>query len=240
MNYRYRKGAASATRKDRGFSFIVIVSVLMIAIAGYLAITWDSGDNTTDPGNVSLENEPGYEGENPSWENEGDVNVTDPNGETEVNKPEEGVTENPTEGETPDPAVKYMWPCAGTIIKEYSGLTPVFNETLKDWRVHTGVDFQTIEPEDVIASADGVVEDVYTDGLMGVTVLIKHADNVYTLYQSLSEDTAVAKKMEVKQGDVIGKTGKTASCEEAEGNHVHFAIIKDGQNCDPSEYIAAE
>ena len=83
-------------------------------------------------------------------------------------------------------------------------------------------------------------DSVYTDGLMGVSVLIKHADGMYTLYQSLEENPKVLKNMEVKQGEIIGKTGNTANAEEAEGTHLHFAMILNGSNCDPNLYIKSE
>ena len=106
------------------------------------------------------------------------------------------------------------------------------------WRTHSGIDYSTKDHANVFAAADGVVDDVYTDELMGVSILIKHDDGVYTLYQGLMENTKVLQRMEVKQGDVIGKTGITAIEEETEGCHLHFELIIDGKQVDPNEYFS--
>lgn len=133
--------------------------------------------------------------------------------------------------------INYTRPCSGDIIKDYSGSDPVFSETLQDWRIHQGIDFSTDTASDVIAVADGIVEDVYTEELMGVTVVIKHEDGMRSVYQSLSINPEVLKGMAVKQGDVIGKTGNTASVESTEGTHLHFEMIKNGVYCNPNDYF---
>lgn len=255
MSNRYRKSTASAFFKDKGFNIVLTISIIMVIIAGYMALNWntDIDDETADnPDNAQSDSLDVYEGETPDFGDTEDelVIVTDEGDSAEVLTPQDGITDsNPlnteTEGEngeepseTPLTVVQsYIAPCSGEIVKNYSGFTPVFSETLRDWRIHTGIDFATSEPVNVSAVADGIVEDVYSDELMGVTVLIRHPDGMLSLYQSLAENPKVLNKMEVKQGDIIGKTGATASAEEHEGTHLHFELILNGANCDPNDYI---
>ena len=89
--------------------------------------------------------------------------------------------------------------------------------------------------QQVVAAADGIVEQVYTCELMGLTVEIRHADDTISVYQSLSGEAEVIAGQEVRQGDVIGKTGSSADCEVLEGDHLHFALIRDGVYLNPQE-----
>ncbi|MBQ4322413.1 MAG: M23 family metallopeptidase, partial [Clostridia bacterium] len=111
----------------------------------------------------------------------------------------------------------------------------VFSETMNDWRVHQGIDFLTEGQIDVVAVADGVVEQVYIDELMGLTVEIVHADGTISVYQSLSGEAAVIGGQEVRQGDVIGKSGNSADCECLVGDHLHFALVREGVYLDPND-----
>ncbi len=46
----------------------------------------------------------------------------------------------PPPEETPPAEISFTWPCDSMNIgQEYSGLTPVFSETLQDWRAHPAV-----------------------------------------------------------------------------------------------------
>ena len=99
--------------------------------------------------------------------------------------------------------VAMIQPVSGTIGTNFSLTVPVFSETMNDWRVHSGIDFLTEGEVDVCAVADGIVENVYTSELMGLTVEIRHADDTLSIYQSLSGEAKVIAGQEVKQGDVL-------------------------------------
>lgn len=139
------------------------------------------------------------------------------------------------EPEEPAGDVMMTVPVQGTAGTGFSLTTPVFSETMNDWRVHQGIDYKTEGPVQVVAAADGIVEQVYTCELMGLTVEIRHADDTISVYQSLSGEAEVIAGQEVRQGDVIGKTGSSADCEVLEGDHLHFALIRDGVYLNPQE-----
>lgn len=125
-----------------------------------------------------------------------------------------------------------------TDILGFSRTTPVFSETMGDWRIHQGMDYFTNGEIEVCAAADGTVDQVYESELMGVSVEVVHADGTRSLYQSLAPDPAVIEGQEVCRGDVIGKTGNTADCEALSGTHLHFALLKDGVYQDPALRIS--
>lgn len=88
---------------------------------------------------------------------------------------------------------------------------------------------------DVQAAMGGKVKSVKEDALLGNVVTIEHAENIETIYQSL-EDVSVKQGDQVKQGQVIGKAGRSLLNEEA-GIHTHFEIRKDGVAVNPLEYF---
>lgn len=219
--------------KHKNLITVVLISLIMVGIAVYFTILKNNEQNTqkTEPApdnqTMAIPKEP-----------ESQVKVTEPTTPEPTPSPEENDSQQtnaePPE-ETPPAEISFAWPCDSMNIgQEYSGLTPVFSETLQDWRAHPAVDIVTEKPENVYAAADGTVEDVYTDGLMGNTVLIRHSETLYTVYQSLDENPKVLKNMEVKKGDLIGKTGQSASAEETVGCHLHFTVIENGTHCDPA------
>ena len=146
----------------------------------------------------------------------------------------DGVTED-SPADIPMKDVQMIVPVSGTEGTGFSMSVPVFSETMNDWRIHQGVDYLTDHSIDVVAAADGIVDQIYYDELMGRTVEILHGDGTLSIYQSLSDDIPVMIGQEVLQGDVIGKTGNTADCESLEGTHLHFALLRNGAYLDPME-----
>lgn len=246
MNKHRRTAAASAIFTDKGFYAILAASIIMICFAAYLALSWENSTGNEVPDNdeklntLSMDEvlEDGYVPNWPTEENSSTVGTTE-NDITDKPSSENESDKVPAENEVTEPeTVILSQPVAEEdviSVNGFSGSTPVFSESLGDWRLHQGVDFVTESPSDVIAAADGIVEDVYDDGLMGTTVLLLHADGTRTLYQSLAVNPEVIKGMSVTKGYVIGKTGTTADAEALVGCHLHYAIIKDGAYVEPEE-----
>lgn len=94
---------------------------------------------------------------------------------------------------------------------------------------HHGVEIQGKFGTPVHAAADGVVRFAGPDdearyspwrGFYGNVVVIRHTDEVYTLYAHLSKVTVQAGE-EVKAGDLIGEVGQSGA---ATGSHLHFEV----------------
>lgn len=233
MNDFYRKKSTmlAAFVKNKVFYITLSLSLTVLLAATFIVM----GLLKSEPAKTNvIENTENYSGQTPEWENDEKVSLSQ---DEQVNTP---VTDQPKdpEPETPEPAaVYYQTPISCSVGQEYSGSVPVFSETLQDWRLHQGIDYCSEDPIAVFASADGTVEDVYMDGLMGQTVVLLHNDGIRTVYQSLDEEVFVTKGSSVLSGDKIGYSGTTASMETVTGCHLHFAVIRDGKYCDPAEVL---
>ncbi len=128
-------------------------------------------------------------------------------------------------------------PLDGTTVTVFSMTELLYDETMADWRTHSGIDIKADEGDAVKTAADGVVKEVRYDDLMGVTVVISHEDGYETQYSSLQQEPPVEQGKTVKAGDIIGLVGSTASAEGDVGPHLHFSVSKDGKVIDPAEYV---
>lgn len=123
-------------------------------------------------------------------------------------------------------------PLDGTTVTVFSMTELLYDETMADWRTHSGIDIKAEEGDAVKTAADGVVKEVRYDDLMGVTVVITHEDGYETQYSCLQQEPPVEQGKTVKAGDIIGLVGSTASAEADVGPHLHFSVSKDGKVID--------
>lgn len=123
------------------------------------------------------------------------------------------------------------------IIKEYSEDELVYSKTFDDYRVHKGIDIKCKRSEAVFAAADGTVEDVFTDSMEGITIVINHNNGFKSVYKNLSSDKMVKKGEGVTKGQVISGVGESAIFESEDENHLHFELLKDDIYVNPSDFL---
>ncbi len=124
------------------------------------------------------------------------------------------------------------------ILKAYSAGAPVYSDTMRDWRVHTGTDFQTEANAEVRACANGQVKQTYSDSMMGNIILIEHGDYEFS-YCGVGEDFQVKEGDIVTKGQVIGRVTAVPS-EAAEEPHLHLEVRRDGVYLDPESVIKGQ
>ena len=107
-----------------------------------------------------------------------------------------------------------------------------YNDT---YMQNSGVLYKSKEAFDVVTILDGTVVNVKKDEVLGNIVEIKHSNNLITTYEGLST-VNVKKDQLLKQGDVIGKSGKLNLGEEIE-NGLLFEVISDGKYINPLTYL---
>lgn len=106
-----------------------------------------------------------------------------------------------------------------------------FHPVLQKMRAHKGVDFAAPTGTRIKASADGVVSFVGVKGGYGNVVIIKHQNNMSTLYAHLSRFTpGLRSGQRVSQGQIIGAVGMTGL---ATGPHLHYELLVNGKHVDP-------
>jgi len=107
----------------------------------------------------------------------------------------------------------------------------------KKERMHKAVDFSAPIGTPVYSTADGIVRKVkqnHKEGKgYGKYIIIDHEEGYTTLYSMLSEYN-VKEGQEVKQGDIIGLVGSTG---RSTGPHLHYEVMKDGENVNPADYF---
>lgn len=230
------KRSKQEAKKNAGFYIAVCCCVSVIAIVGY--VSWIAGNSKT---------------ETPEYSDSSYTEVADVPNLSEISKvsvkEEEKAPERvsvPVEDKSApvaknviaeDNTPSFEKPVDGKIIGDFSGDNLIFYEALSDWRSHDGVDFEAKEGDKVLASADGVVEAVYSDS-MGNCVLIDHENGLKTLYANLADfENDDLTGQNVKKGDVIGTVGSSALADLSQGAHLHFELIKDENPVDPAEYL---
>ncbi len=156
-------------------------------------------------------------------------------GNTKENTPDKDTPDKP---KTEPKKQSLNMPVKGEVSLEYAMDHLVYSKTLEEWRAHSGIDIAADRGTPVKAAADGVVCDVRNDKFYGITVVIDHENGLKTLYRNLASDETVAVNQKVKQGEVIGSIGNTAMDESAEQPHLHFEVLKDNINEDPTQYLS--
>ena len=210
--------------RSKKFTYIIIALLCISAIATISYVSYMSTrpvtDNTPEP-------------ELTDTVDTTKTDVIEDLPEVETVKPQ---TEQKTQAEVS--AKEYIMPLKSSeITTAFSLDTPVYSKTLGDWRVHDGVDISADLGADVVCVNDGVVEDILNHDLMGITVVVKHADGKKTSYSNLEDSVELEKGQIINQGDVVGKVGSTAVYEISDGPHLHFEMSNNGQKIDPLSII---
>lgn len=126
------------------------------------------------------------------------------------------------------------------IMKGYSATALQKNETLNQWEIHKGIDFQATSGAEVLAVFGGTVTNVYNDYMLGQVIKIDHGNGLSTLYASLSETVKVNVGDKVTKGQVIGYVANTSKKESLQGDHLHFEVIEENKLIDPEKYMTLE
>ena len=148
---------------------------------------------------------------------------------------------NEGEGDKTPEKLTFISPVVGEVTKHHSLDTPVFSNTLNEWRVHTGIDISADEGAEVFASAKGVVSRVYSDPFLGKTVEITHEGGIVSVYSNLATASIkVQEGEEISSGALIGQVGDTSLSELADEAHLHFGIKVNGVSVNPLDYISED
>lgn len=126
--------------------------------------------------------------------------------------------------------------CTVTKSASLSGL--VYNDTLREWRAHRGVDFKANAGDEVMSIAAGKVTDVENTILEGIVVTVEHTDGYVSIYKGLGS-ASVSKGDEIDSGATVGVIG-IMSCESNQGAHLHLELKKDDKYVSATDYIDAE
>lgn len=98
---------------------------------------------------------------------------------------------------------------------------------------HRGLDIAGKKKSPIFAAADGIVESTAKIRSYGNTVIIRHSNQIKTLYAHLSQIT-VKTGDKVILGEKIGYQGATG---RASGEHLHFEVRIRGRDVNPQNFL---
>lgn len=123
------------------------------------------------------------------------------------------------------------WPCAGGYISSgYGGRTSPTAGASSD---HMGVDIAANAGTAILAADSGTVVTVAYSSARGNYVVVSHGNGMSTLYQHCSA-VYVTAGQNVSKGASIAAVGSTGI---ATGPHLHFEVLVNGMNVNPSNYL---
>lgn len=254
MNKRGFAQRIAAFLEGKGFYIVLFLCVAAIGISGYYLFstmgvrsddTWDvtavdgSASVTVTPTPTleavkpTVDPDPAPSASSDSADSAEEEEVQD----TVVEEtPELAISEQPLE--TQDAPTLFVWPLNGSTVTAFSPDTLIRDETMGDWRTHDGMDLGCELGTTVMATAEGMVQSVEHDDMLGTTITIVHGGGITSVYANLASETTVSAGDEVIAGDIIGTVGDTALSESALQPHLHFALYQDGEPVDPADYMA--
>ena len=232
----------------KGFYIILFLCAAVIGVSAWMMAT----------GNETMENDP-VKSNSASFDDKRVETVIVPaqsgtaeTGALEADAPEvntEGLAENAEVQDSEavaaveeQPALEaaapiYVWPVAGQVERAHSSDTLSYDQTLRDWRTHEGIDIIAELGAPVVAAHSGSVESIVQDSLYGTVVTVSHGDGTRTIYANLAENPPVNVGDWIDCGTTIGSVGSTALCEISQTSHLHFAITVNGAAADPMDYL---
>ena len=209
-------------------------------LSKYNYITTEDSNTTSASSSIGKTVE---ESKNTSNINSNNTNITKENNVSNNNQ----VVTKTTTNKSTSTAIKktekdptFQKPIDGEISKEFAKDSLIYSETLKEWTTHFGIDIKAERASVVKAAAEGTVKYIKNDPRFGLTIIIEHSNGFETRYANLLTSEFVSEGEEVKAGQTIGTVGDSAVYEIVDEPHLHFEILKNNENVNPSEYIKFE
>jgi murein DD-endopeptidase MepM/ murein hydrolase activator NlpD len=211
---------------------VIVTAVTLLVVVGVVIAATVSANRAKKP----ITNDPAVSGTLQATDTQ-----STPSGNEEVTLPTyNGGETQPTAGAPEEPAGVFALPVSGQLYKGHDATLQVYSNTMGDYRVHLGVDIATAPEAPVFAAADGKVEKIWEDSMMGTCVAVTHKDETLSIYKNLAKELSegIAAGAEVKQGQQLGTVGDTAVVEMADEPHLHFEVTVKGISVDPMDFFS--
>ena len=139
----------------------------------------------------------------------------------EIDTSEQSGPQAPDLGETQTDAgdsARLVTPAKGKIIRAYAKGR------------NDGIDIQAPSGSAIVAADSGTVAAITSDSDEVPILVVKHADNLLTIYGNVSD-------IRVEKGDSLSRGQRIASIRSGEANYLHFEVRKGFESVDPSNYL---
>lgn len=128
-------------------------------------------------------------------------------------------------------------PVKGKVSLEYAKDTLVYSETLEQWTTHLGIDISSEIGNQVVAVLDGKVIKIEVTDTLGTVITIDHGQDIIAKYACVSSKDMVKVGQNVKKRQTISGIGNPQGFEIAQGPHLHFELIVNGESVNPINYL---
>ena len=238
MSDKFKNSKFYQTMKNPKVARAIYISLVVMLVATAVIIGIVAASNRSKKGN---------EGETPSTNpptqqtQPTPEDTTPSTPDTSGNDTDAGVNEEPNETPVINELPTFSLPVSGKLIKYHNAKVQVFSNTMNDYRVHLGVDIATAADAPVYAAADGKIQKIWKDTLMGYCIAVAHSGDSVTIYKNLKNTLpeGIAEGVKVKAGQQIASVGDSAMIEVAEEPHLHFEMTVAGIQTDPLKYYSA-
>ena len=123
-----------------------------------------------------------------------------------------------------------IWPTQGQVSVGYGWVRhPVY----RDWRFHPGIEISTALNASVLAAMDGQVQQIQSERVQGLIVVLTHGDGWETVYRGLSQ-LRIREGETIKRGQVIGIVG---SGDDSQHGRLLFEIRQGNTPLEPRMYL---
>lgn len=128
------------------------------------------------------------------------------------------------------------WPLVGNVVLPYSMDTTVYFQTLDAYKCNLGMLIEGDEGSDVMAAYEGVVTSVDESKEFGTVVKLDMGNGYEAVYGQLM-NVCIGVGDTISTAQNIAEIGPVSSYYKEEGNHLYFAVTKDGVPVNPMTLI---
>lgn len=113
-----------------------------------------------------------------------------------------------------------------------------YDKTMDWYCLHQAMDFGAPAGTKVLAAVDGTVANIKTSDELNYAVIeLEHANGLTTVYKFVEPESGLKVGQKVSRGQVIGAVAAAYGAENADGDHLHFEVFKEGSAEDPDDYL---
>lgn len=215
----------------------VFVGLLVLVFVAFFVSLSLANENEKKPNDDKIE-QPGNNDNNDGNNNDGNNN--DNNG---GNNLDNNDNNNPQPAPTPEKMSMPLKDDFVVVRKYYDSTASTEDQELaviqfgKRYYTSNGVSLSKKDKKqfEVLAALSGEVVSVDESPIYGIVITIKHQNDLYTEYSSLSE-AKVSKGAIVNQGDVIGTSG-VCEYDSNLDSHVYFKVMAGSKTFNPENVI---
>ena len=128
------------------------------------------------------------------------------------------------------------WPVRGNVILDYSMESTIYFPTLDSYRCNPAIVIQSENGANVCAGVNGVVKEVSANDEIGKYVVVGIGSGYEITYGQLDNINVTAGTV-VEPATIIGVVGEVTRYYKNEGPNIYYEVTKDGQPCDPLDYL---